>query len=115
MSLVEIIQLVLVGFIAISLSIFLFSYVGYRSKNKDSTSKMRLDVNNVLKSSNIEEDAIELQEKNKTNLPASKAPITKKSKIKNKFEVFRLSKDNLKKHFPKIIKSDISTETNKKK
>ena len=107
------------GFIAISLSIFLFSYVGYRSRNKKTSLRERPTGRKNDKSSNIETEIDKANRKETENLKRAIPEIVEKKRgpiktKKSKFEVFRPQKTGSKSHHPKILSSDISTETKKK-
>ena len=119
MQLIEIVQLALVGFIVISLLIFLFSYAGYRAKSKKNDLEVKPKLENKLSidptiNVKLTEPIIE---KKIIDKPVLKTEIVKSNKEKTnktKFEIFKPSTDKTKVHNPKIIISDITKETGKK-
>jgi hypothetical protein len=117
LQLIEIVQLALVGFIAISLLIFLFSYVGYRSKTKktDLDFKPEVEINPTIKP--VLKVKLPEQEPRISDQPVPKTEVIESNKVeskKDKFEVFKPSPEKSKIHNPKIIISDITKETGKK-
>jgi len=107
LQLVEIIQLVLVGFVGISSIIFLFSYLGFRKRSKqlsanaDLTLKQRHQKQKNVSSPKILKtpDAKILETQQKIKSPEQTSNQTVKS---NRFQVFKPNTD--KEHFPKILK-----------
>jgi len=108
LQLIEIVQLVLVGFISISLIIFFISYIGYRRRVKQNYSNTKPPVKPQIQK--VTKQTLE-QEKNpaKTILSAEQNPVSKSEVInsiqtknkQSKFEVFRPSRE--KEHYPKIL------------
>lgn len=121
LQLIEIVQLALVGFIAISVLIFLFSYIGYRSKTKkiDHDFKRQIEIKPVIRPT-VKTKLPDLKQESEQKIiekTVSKTEITKSNKVepkKDKFEVFKPSPEKSKIHNPKIIISDITKETGKK-
>lgn len=91
MQLIEIIQLVLIGFILISLVIFIFSYFGYRRRNRI-TSDVKQKSKGTIQKTELEPLLKSLPAQNSntintTNEFKKKTGVLKKNK--NKFEVFK--------------------------
>lgn len=115
LQLIEIVQLVLVGFISISAFIFLFAYLGYRRKKINSTKQPKINSSNQITVPEIPITQIPKTE-NKNSTLKSCPPITKKEVIKNfeaknsksRFEVFKPKKE--KEHLPKVLKIKIPKE-----
>lgn len=118
MQLIEIVQLVLVGFIALSLIIFLFSYIGYRTRSKIINDGFEQKIINNSKIPHIEEEKIKQSEPENVNDPVMKAEPLKANKVKkdnSKFEVFKPKKENPPIHHPKTIISSFPKKPDNKK
>ena len=106
------------GFISISIAIFLFSYLGYKTRSKKLGEKHNPEIkmDQILTDLEDNRDTQQVQKNVQFSPKTEKNTQPRDSKInKSKFEVFRPTKDKSKQHYPKIIKSDISSETRKKK
>lgn len=118
MQLIEIVQLVLVGFIALSLIIFLFSYIGYRTRSRKINDGFEQKIINNSMISHIKEEKSKQSETENVNDPVMKAEPLKANKVKkdkSKFEVFKPKKDNPQIHNPKTIISNFPKKTDNKK
>lgn len=109
LQLVDIIQLVLVGFVGISAIIFLFSYLGFRRREKQFNPKIQIIAK--AKSEKIEKVKVQADKTEKIPVVTVEEEEIEKKQIvqpeveKNKqvrFEVFKPNKE--KEHFPKILK-----------
>jgi hypothetical protein len=107
-----------VGFILISLLIFLISYLGYIARIKKTNTNLKgalyhTKTEKIL----INQNKIATPQENPQKPPVSKSEIIdsviQKSK-KSKFQVFNPKTEKPKIHSPKIIKSNISDEVGKK-
>jgi len=98
MQLIEIIQLALLIFIAISLVIFLFSYLGYRTKSNVEEAKKTMEPNKKVIVSETKKP--DLQKENE--LPKSKNEMIKQDA---KFKVFNPTSDYKSISQPKIQKN----------
>ena len=117
MPLIDIVQIVLVGFIVFSFLIFLISYLGYRAKNNKASIDFRGNSNPKTHKILINQNQIDSSPQNTPKPPVSKNEIVNSVKQKSnrsKFQVFNPKTEKPKIHSPKIIKSNISDEVNKK-
>lgn len=118
MQLIEIVQLVLVGFIALSLIIFLFSYIGYRTRSKKINDGFKPEILNNSFTPDLEERKPIQPELKNIKEPIIKDELLKSNQIKNsksKFEVFKPKKDNPRIHNPKTIISSFQKKSGNKK
>lgn len=117
MQLIDIVQIALVGFILISLLIFLISYLGYIARIKKKKTDLRGDLVPKKTINSIDQAKIAIPQEGTQKPPVSKSEIIdsviQKSK-KSKFQVFNPNTEKPKIHSPKIIKSNISDEVGKK-
>ena len=118
MQLIDIVLLVLVGFIALSLIIFLFSYIGYRTRTKKINDGFKQEINDLPIIPDLEEKSPIQFEPENVKDPVMKDEPIKPNNVKNtksKFEVFKPKKDNERAHNPKTIISSFPKEQGKKK
>ena len=118
MQLIDIVLLVLVGFIALSLIIFLFSYIGYRTRTKKINSDFKQEIKDYPIIPDLEEKISITPEPENVRPPALKDELIKSipvKKTKNKFEVFKPKKENPPLHNPKTIISSFPQKSDNKK
>ena len=118
MQLIEIVQLVLVGFIALSIIIFLFSYIGYRTRTKKINSDIKQEIKDFPKIPDLKEKISITPEPKNVRPAAPKDELIKSNQVKNtksKFEVFKPKKVNPPLHNPKTIISRFPKKPDNKK
>lgn len=124
MQLIEIVQLVLVGFIIVSLLFFAAAYLGYRKKNTKFSSNKSISTKPLINTKNGIELPLLNTKKNESpiikdkepdkSVPPKKTENSKPEKIKingNRFEVFNPSKENL--HYPKTLNINVRNKPKK--
>lgn len=120
MQLIELVQLVLVGFIVTSLVIFFISYLGFLKKSKKNENFIKAEKKNKI-SVNEKVQPITTNQKEKIKNSEKEIPVTKKEIIKSienkskqsRFEVFKPTKE--KEHYPKTLSVKISKDNNSNK
>ena len=118
MQLIEIVQLVLVGFIALSLIIFLFSYIGYRTRSKkisDHSTQPVIDNSMISDLNEKKPNQPKIEDGKNSKTKNGSLESEKEKKKQSRFEVFKPVKDKLITHTPKTIISNFSKESGKKK